>query len=301
MKLSVTCLLLTAVVAEERGSSDCNGAKLEKEGVDGGPMWKCKSKKSKKTCQGKCPAGTEMTGPKKVMCDQGMDGLGEPHAWSQNFTGKGAENGAPGGWTTKLRSYAHWAVADASCCTPAFTANCNFHIGNGNKGPRTVMGVLDLVHYSNCGDGMDRLVIKGKLTGKADYGFTANHAHGFHIHHNLTDVGASCGDLGGHMDTAGTGMHGGPKSDPAERHMGDLGNIFVSQKGTAEVWINDMMGLSLNETDTHFVGGRGIVIHELVDQFDQQPTGAAASRVGCCWIENVKDANAFFNMDARGL
>jgi len=99
------------------------------------------------------------------------------------------------------------------------------------------------------------------------------------------------------MDTAGTGKHGGPKSDPAERHMGDLGNIFVSQKGTAEVWINDMMGLSLNETDTHYVGGRGIVIHELVDQFNVQPTGAAASRVGCCWIENVKVAGEEMEME----
>ena len=63
------------------------------------------------------------------------------------------------------------------------------------------MGVLDLIHYSGCGDGKDRLVIKGKLTGKADYGFTANHAHGFHIHHELVNSTTStCGDLGGNIN-----------------------------------------------------------------------------------------------------
>ena len=115
MKLS-TVLLLAAVVAaeDERGSNTCNGSQLMKDGVDGGPMWKCKGGK-KKSCQAKCPKGTVMTGPKKVMCDKSDDGKGEPHAFPQNFAGKTAEEGAPGGWTTKLRSYAHWAADEASC------------------------------------------------------------------------------------------------------------------------------------------------------------------------------------------
>jgi len=283
MKLSVSTLLLAAVAAQyddsergksgngkkssqpEKGPNFCNGkANQLKANKDGIPQWKCKSRNGKnkgdsKKCKGKCLGGLESTAPKKVRCDEGV------------------------GWMTKKRGYANWAAVDASCCMKTHTATCNFSTGEGENGPGTVTGALEIVQYNMCGDGVDRVVFKGKLGGQVDFGFTEGE-HGLHVHHG-TDI-TTCSSLAGHMSIGGDEEHGSPRDTPPDRHQGDLGNIRVNAKGVGDVWITDTV-VSLDSAHANFIGGRGMVLHALPDQFDQQPTGAAGARVGCCIIENV--------------
>lgn len=166
---------------------------------------------------------------------------------------------------------------------PTFTAECDFDAGEGANGAGTVNGKLMITQYGMCGDEMDRVVFSGKLTGDAAFGFTPG-MHGLHVHDG-TDI-TTCSTLGGHMAVEGGEMHGSPMDTPPNRHQGDIGNINVNGKGMGDVWISDMI-VSLDSANANFIGGRGMVLHELIDQFDQQPTGAAGARVGCCIISNV--------------
>lgn len=96
--------------------------------------------------------------------------------------------------------------------------------------------------------------------------------HGFHIH-EFGDCRADDGtSAGGHFNPGGND-HGAPTD--AERHMGDLGNLEVSEDGTGTLEYTDTT-ISLEQ-----ILGRGIIIHAGEDDLESQPTGAAGSRVAC--------------------
>ncbi len=114
-----------------------------------------------------------------------------------------------------------------------------------------------------------------KITGTVR-GLKPNSKHAFHIHEygDLSDLkeGQSVGD---HFDPTGTHTHGRPSDDPAERHVGDLGNIETDDEGVAQINIEDKL-VSLHGINS--VIGRAFVVHEKEDQFTQ-PTGDAGGRI----------------------
>jgi Cu-Zn family superoxide dismutase len=98
--------------------------------------------------------------------------------------------------------------------------------------------------------------------------------HGLHIH-EFGDASAPDGtSAGGHFNPTAR-PHAGP--DDMERHAGDLGNVTADASGNA----------SVNRLDTHLtlsgagsIIGRGVVVHEKVDDLKSQPTGNAGGRIG---------------------
>jgi Cu/Zn superoxide dismutase len=270
MKLSFSVLLLAAVSAidyDERGDKGPNfcvkSNKLDQTSQVGGPNWKCKSRQKKnkgdsKKCKAKCPGGGTATCPKKVRCEENV------------------------GWMTKKQGIVNAAAVSASCCdAPTMTATCNFDAGDGANGAGTVTGSLTIQQLTNCGDGVDRVVFKGKLGGDEAFGFTAG-LHGLHIH-NGGDLTNSCADSGGHMAVTGNEVHGAPSDTPPDRHQGDLGNMRINAKGMGDVWVTDTV-VSLDSGNANFIGGRAMVLHAGEDDPEAQPTGAAGARVGCCLI-----------------
>ncbi len=104
--------------------------------------------------------------------------------------------------------------------------------------------------------------------------------HGLHVH----DVGdCSAEDFtsaGGHFDPVGV-PHAGPED--AERHAGDLGNIECHQDGVCHLEIeSDQLTV---EDGPASVVGRGVILHEKMDDLVSQPTGAAGARLACGVIE----------------
>ena len=77
--------------------------------------------------------------------------------------------------------------------------------------------------------------------------------------------------------------HGSPED--ADRHTGDLGNIFANDEGVATINIVDNQISLLNSRRN--ILGRGVVIHADTDdlgkggQSDSTTTGHAGSRVAC--------------------
>ena len=118
--------------------------------------------------------------------------------------------------------------------------------------------------------------IKAEITG------LTKGKHGFHVHEfgNLTN---GCVSAGAHYNPHGV-EHAGPEDEV--RHVGDLGNIEVTEEGvTHVVTITDR--LIAIHGDLNNVIGRSVVVHADEDdlgrggQSDSKTTGHAGARVAC--------------------
>jgi superoxide dismutase, Cu-Zn family len=96
--------------------------------------------------------------------------------------------------------------------------------------------------------------------------------HGFHIHEYgvWSEDGMSSG---GHFNPT-MAPHAGIESK--KRHVGDLGNITANSNGNATLDVDDSH-LSFHGASS--ILGRGVVVHEKVDDLKTQPSGNAGARL----------------------
>ena len=149
----------------------------------------------------------------------------------------------------------------------------------------TTTGVAGTVRLSEHADGL-------RVT--YDLGGLAPGPHGLHVHENASCAPAdhdddgtveAAGAAGGHYDPLGTMNHAGPSnSDPASRHLGDLGNITAGSDGEAS-GEKTVAGLRLSGTlsgaSYSFLAGRAIIVHSGQDDLQSDPGGNSGDRVGC--------------------
>jgi len=92
-------------------------------------------------------------------------------------------------------------------------------------------------------------------------------------------------------DGKSTGGHWNPTAEPHGKwgdaggfHKGDIGNFLANEDGSAEVSF---------ETDAWCIGcgdpnkdilGKAVIVHQGVDDFTSQPSGAAGARISCTGI-----------------
>tara|TARA_B100000575_G_C22891695_1_gene518909 strand:+ start:297 stop:776 length:480 start_codon:yes stop_codon:yes gene_type:complete len=104
--------------------------------------------------------------------------------------------------------------------------------------------------------------------------------HGFHIH-EYGDLREGCASLCNHYNPKNK-KHGGPNDK--ERHMGDLGNIKVNNKGICKTKFSDKI---IKLRGKYNIIGRSVIIHEDEDDLgkgghkDSCTTGHAGSRIAC--------------------
>lgn len=106
--------------------------------------------------------------------------------------------------------------------------------------------------------------------------------HGFHIHEFGDCSAPDAISAGGHFNP-GKHSHGGPEAK--ERHSGDLGNVTADATGKAHY---DRLDERLSFEGPHKIIGRGVIVHEKVDDLKTQPTGNAGARVACGAIALAK-------------
>ena len=144
---------------------------------------------------------------------------------------------------------------------------------------RASLGVGD-VTFSEDDDGGLEVHVRTYLSGLSDG------PHGFHIHES-SDMTRGCASMGGHWNPKGH-AHGG--LDDATRHAGDLGNVFA-RDGHIDARIR-LPGVRVSD-----VVGRGIVLHENVDDLGQggteesRRTGSAGARIACAPIVARETSN----------
>lgn len=103
--------------------------------------------------------------------------------------------------------------------------------------------------------------------------------HAIHIHETGDCSAADGTSAGGHWNPTGA-PHGKWGSEDGF-HKGDIGNFNVDAKG------NGTVTLSTNEwcigcgDANKDILNKSIIIHDGVDDFTSQPSGAAGTRVGC--------------------
>ncbi|WP_188371230.1 superoxide dismutase family protein [Muriicola marianensis] len=122
----------------------------------------------------------------------------------------------------------------------------------------------------------------GKVIMKASFSGLTPGEHAIHIHEK-----ADCSSA----DGTSTGGHWNPTSEPHGKwgasegyHRGDIGNFTADSEGNATVeFTTDLWCLSC-EDETKNITGKAVIVHQGVDDFVSQPSGAAGARVSCTGI-----------------
>jgi Cu-Zn family superoxide dismutase len=123
--------------------------------------------------------------------------------------------------------------------------------------------------------------VKGRVT------FTEG-GRTIHVHAEIS--GLTPGEHGFHIHEFGVwsedGMASGPHFDPTKsphaaptspkRHIGDLGNVRANASGNVNYEVDDP---HLRFHGPHSIIGRGVVVHEKVDDLKTQPSGNAGGRL----------------------
>lgn len=106
--------------------------------------------------------------------------------------------------------------------------------------------------------------------------------HAIHIHDKADCSSADGKSTGGHWNPTST-PHG--KWGAAEGyHKGDIGNFTADEEGNATVEFATEEWCIGCDDDTKNIVGKGVIVHQGVDDFTSQPSGAAGARVSCTGI-----------------
>ena len=106
--------------------------------------------------------------------------------------------------------------------------------------------------------------------------------HAIHIHEKADCSSADGKSTGGHWNPtfqphAAWGAEGG-------YHKGDIGNFDANAKGNATVEFETSEWCIGCDDDTKNIVGKAVIVHQGVDDFTSQPSGAAGARVACTGI-----------------
>jgi len=106
--------------------------------------------------------------------------------------------------------------------------------------------------------------------------------HAIHIHDKADCSSADGKSTGGHWNPTNT-PHG--KWGAAEGyHKGDIGNFMADADGNAVVkFTTDEWCIGCDDANKNIVG-KGVIVHQGVDDFTSQPSGAAGARISCAGI-----------------
>lgn len=106
--------------------------------------------------------------------------------------------------------------------------------------------------------------------------------HAIHIHDKADCSSADGKSTGGHWNPTST-PHG--KWAAAEGyHKGDIGNFMADAEGNATVTFSTDEWCIGCDDETKNIVGKGVIVHQGVDDYTSQPSGAAGARVSCAGI-----------------
>ncbi|MEP3210423.1 MAG: superoxide dismutase family protein [Maribacter sp.] len=106
--------------------------------------------------------------------------------------------------------------------------------------------------------------------------------HAIHIHDKADCSSADGKSTGGHWNPTNT-PHGKWGADEGY-HKGDIGNFTANADGLATVEFSTEEWCIGCDDETKNILGKGVIVHQGVDDFTSQPSGAAGARVSCAGI-----------------
>ena len=122
----------------------------------------------------------------------------------------------------------------------------------------------------------------GKITMVANFSGLTPGEHAIHLHEK-----ADCSS----DDGKSTGGHWNPTHEPHGKwgaaegyHKGDIGNLTADTEGNATLeFITDQWCLGCEDENGNILG-KAVIVHQGVDDFVSQPSGAAGARISCTGI-----------------
>ena len=123
----------------------------------------------------------------------------------------------------------------------------------------------------------DGLLIEAKLS-DAPPG-----VYGFHIHEK-GNCGNKGNDAGGHYNPLGVKHGFFPRDGLEGAHLGDLGNIQVTENGQGVLKYDHPIPKLTIRGGQYNIEERAVIIHERPDDLSQ-PSGNAGARIGCGVIQ----------------
>ena len=106
--------------------------------------------------------------------------------------------------------------------------------------------------------------------------------HAIHIHDKADCSSADGKSTGGHWNPTNT-PHGKWGAEEGY-HKGDIGNFTANAEGLATVEFSTDEWCIGCDDETKNILGKGVIVHQGVDDFTSQPSGAAGARVSCTGI-----------------
>ena len=106
--------------------------------------------------------------------------------------------------------------------------------------------------------------------------------HAIHIHEKADCSSADGKSTGGHWNP--TFQPHGKWGDEGGYHKGDIGNFVADVEGNATVDFATNEWCIGCDDETKNIVGKAVIVHQGVDDFTSQPSGAAGSRVACTGI-----------------
>lgn len=122
----------------------------------------------------------------------------------------------------------------------------------------------------------------GKVSMTANLSGLTEGEHAIHIHEKADCSSADGKSTGGHWNPTGT-PHGKWGAEEGY-HKGDIGNFTANAEGNATVeFTTEEWCLGCDDENKNIVG-KGVIVHQGIDDFTSQPSGAAGARVSCSGI-----------------
>lgn len=122
----------------------------------------------------------------------------------------------------------------------------------------------------------------GNVVMKAELSGLSEGEHAIHIHEK-----ADCSSA----DGKSTGGHWNPTFQPHAKwgaeggyHKGDIGNFVADAEGNATVDFATNEWCIGCDDETKNIVGKAVIVHQGVDDFTSQPSGAAGARIACTGI-----------------
>jgi len=116
----------------------------------------------------------------------------------------------------------------------------------------------------------------GEITG-LDQG-----AHAIHIHQTADCSSDDGKSAGGHWNP--TAQPHGKWGDEAGYHLGDIGNFEADENGNGIIeFSTEQWCIGCGDPNKDILG-KAIIVHQGIDDYTSQPSGAAGARVSCAGI-----------------
>lgn len=119
----------------------------------------------------------------------------------------------------------------------------------------------------------------GEVTMTAELSGLKEGMHAIHLHENADCSAEDGSSAGGHWNP--TFEDHGEWGDANGYHRGDIGNFDVNAQGEGSITFTTDKWCIGCEDEKENIIGQAVVVHDGVDDFTSQPSGAAGTRIGC--------------------